>query len=59
MELHDDKDLNHKYMCVFLPTLSSLYFSLLSTDKKQESIIEFHEEAPPFRRRPLSIELQA
>jgi len=56
VELQDDKDPNAKYMCVFMPTLSSMFFSLVD---KKDSLVEYHEEAPPFRRRPLSVELLA
>ena len=40
-------------MGVFMPTLSSLYFSLIN-----EKVIEFHEELPPFKRRPMSVEFK-
>lgn len=57
VELLDDSDPEAKYMCVFHPTLSSMFLSYLDTDKK-DSIIEFHEELPPYLRRPLSTELR-
>ena len=41
VELQDDKDQYSKHMGIFLPTLSSMYFSM--KDEKRQDIIEFHQ----------------
>ena len=43
-----------------MPTLSSLYLltKFKNNSKKKSTIIEFHEDKPPYKRKPLSLALQ-
>ena len=57
VELQDDQDLNCRRMCIFHPTLSSMFFSLTNEDKRHD-IVEFHEKAPPYMRLPMSLRMK-
>lgn len=50
-------DLEVQHVCTFVPTLSSLYFMTRSQNNRSK-IIEFHEDQPPFKRKPLSLALK-
>ena len=54
VELKEDQNLDSSRMCMFLPTLSSLFFMLNNTDKKKHEVVEFHEQAPPYLRKPMN-----
>jgi len=62
VELFDDKNMNKEHVLTFMPSLSSLYLMAQVPSKnannsieKKTKIIEYHEEQPPFKRRPLSM----
>jgi len=62
VELFDDKNMNKEHVLTFMPSLSSLYLMAQVPTKnannsieKKTKIIEYHEEQPPFKRRPLSM----
>lgn len=57
VELQDDQDLNRRRMCIFHPTLSSMFFPL-NNEGKRHDIIEFHDKAPPYSRLPMSLRMQ-
>lgn len=62
VELYDDKNMNKEHVLTFMPSLSSLYLmaqvptkNANNSAEKKTKIIEYHEEQPPFKRRPLSM----
>jgi hypothetical protein len=46
-----------QHVCTFVPTLSSVYLMTKSQNNRSK-IIEFHEDQPPFKRKPMSIALK-
>lgn len=65
LELPDDQNLDLHHVYTFMPTLSSLYLlTKLKNNANKKSniiksnIIEFHEDKPPFKRKPLSLAFQ-
>jgi hypothetical protein len=60
LELPDDQNLDLHHVYTFMPTLSSLYLltKLKNNANKKSTIIEFHEDKPPFKRKPLSLAFQ-
>ena len=57
IDFFDDKDINEQHICTFMPTLSSLCMMVVS-EKKKTKMVEFHEDQPPFKRKPLSMALK-
>ena len=50
-------DMDVQHVCTFVPTLSSVYLMTKSQNNRSK-IIEFHEDQPPFKRKPMSIALK-